>query len=392
MNPDVRALFPGARRRVYLDVAAKGLVPVTVRDHVEAYLDDQVEGRADKAELRRQVEATRDAVAELVGAASKEIAVTKNVSEAINLFAASLPWCAGDNVVICPALEHPNNIYPWYNVARRHDVEIRSVPCVDGVLPVEAMAEAVDDGTRVVTFSSVTSVPGLAADVTPLVEAARRVGALTMVDAAQSVGALHTDVRALDVDAMAMTAQKCLLSLFGRGFLYVRGTVADGLVPGHLARFGVELDAPETAYSDGPLRYRTGALRFDLGNYNYLGVSATGVSLALLLRLGSEHVEAHVRRLARRLADGLVSQEVPVVGGDVPEQLAHIVTAGTFSPGMAGGRAEPDEMESLHRVLTEREIAHSVRNGMLRLSVGVYNDDDDVDEVLDAVRRWRRSA
>ena len=345
----------------------------------------------DKAELRRQVEKTRDAVARLIGADPEEIAVTKNVSEAINLFAASLPWGAGDNVVICPPLEHPNNIYPWYNVARRHDVEIRSVPCVDSVLPVNAMAEAVDGRTRVVTFSSITSVPGLAAEAAPLVEAARRVGALTVVDAAQSVGAVDTDVRTLDVDAMAMTAQKCLLSMFGCGFLYVRRTVADGLVPGHLARFGVDLDAPETAYSDGPLRYRTGALRFDLGNYNYLGVSATGVSVALLLRLGPGHVEAHVRRLARRLADGLVGHEVPVIGAAVPERLAHIVTAGNFSPGMAGAEAEQDEMESLHRVLAERDIAHSMRNGMLRLSVGVYNDEEDVDEVLDAVGRWRRS-
>lgn len=382
MNADVRALFPGARRRVYLDVAAKGLVPTTVREHVHAYLDAQVDGTMDKGRLRRTVEETRGRIATLLGAADDEIAVTKNVSEGVNLFAASLPWKAGDNVVICPDLEHPNNIYPWYNLRRRLGIEVRAVPTADGELPVGGMIDAMDERTRVVTFSTVTSVPGLLGQTGPLVDAAHDVGALTVVDAAQSVGALDTDVRALGFDAVAMTAQKCLLSFFGQGFLYVRRAVAEELLPVHLARYGVDLDAPETAHSDGPLRYRSGALRFDLGNYNYLGVSAVGRSLDVIEEVGTEVIEAHVRELAGRLAEVLVAEGLPVIGDPRGPARAHIVTVGS------AGRIR--ELADLHRFLEERGIVHSLRDGMLRFSVGLYNDDSDVERVRDGVRRWRR--
>lgn len=395
MNPDLRALFPGAGRRVYLDVAAKGLVPTTVRARLQAYLDDQVDGTVDKGRLRQTVERTRARIAALVGADADEVAVTKNVSEGVNLFAASLPWAAGDNVVICPDLEHPNNIYPWYNLRRRLGVEIRAVPADGGELPVRGMIDAVDERTRVVTFSTVSSVPGLLAETGPIVTAAHDGGALILVDAAQSVGALDTDVHALGFDAVAMTAQKCLHSFFGCGFLYVRRAVADGLLPIHLARYGVDLDAPETAHSDGPLRYRPGALRFDLGNYNYLGVSAVGGSLDLIEEVGTEVIEAHVRELAGRLAEGLLAEGLPVIGEPRGPSRAHVVTVGTFTGGAGEAAADPTgadgpDLVDLHRFLGERGIVHSLRNGTLRFSVGLYNDESDVDRVLDEVRRWRR--
>ena len=393
MIPSVRDLFPGARHRTYLDVAAKGLVPTTVRDHVHAYLDDQVSGTTDKARLRERVEEARSRLARIVGAGVEEVAITKNVSEGINLVAASLPWESGDNVVVCPGVEHPNNVYPWYNLHSRLGVEIRRIPSLDGAVPVPAMTAAMDGRTRVVTFPSVSSVPGFLTDTSPLVEAARSTGALTVVDGAQSVGAIDTDVRAMGFDVMATTAQKCLLSFFGTGFLYVRREVAEKLSPVHLARFGVELDAPESEHGEGPLRYRPGALRFELGNHNYLGASAACVSLELIEDVGVAVVEKHVRHLATRLAEGLLELGLPVAGGAPGPHLAHIVTVGGVPGAETAGTSLADSaLSSLHRTLKRRDIVHSRRRGTLRFSVGLYNDASDVDEVLAAVRAWRSEA
>jgi len=184
MNRDVRSLFPGTSEKIYLDIAAKGLVPTTVRDTVRDYMDDQVAGTVDKDLLRRQVDETRATLAGLIGAEADEVAITKNVSEGLNLFVASLPWEEGDNVVVCPELEHPNNIYLWYNLRRRYGVEVRSVPPEDGSMPVGAMAAAVDDRTRVVTFPTISFAPGFITDTEPLVRAARARGALTLADGA----------------------------------------------------------------------------------------------------------------------------------------------------------------------------------------------------------------
>ena len=131
-------------------------------------------------QLRDQVDETRAAFARLIGAQPDEIAITKNVSEGLNLFAASLPWEAGDNVVVCPGLEHPNNIFLWYNLERIHGIEVRALVPEGGQMPTQAMADAMDERTRVVTFPTVSFAPGFITDVRALVEAAKRVGALTL--------------------------------------------------------------------------------------------------------------------------------------------------------------------------------------------------------------------
>ena len=391
MTPELRALFPGATQRTYLNVAAKGLIPTPVRDVVRDYLDQGVAGTTDKDLLRQQVDETRATFAAMIGADSDEVAITKNVSEGLNLFVASLRWEAGDNVVVCPEVEHPNNIYLWYNLERRYGVEVRAVPPVEGRVPVEGMIAAMDERTRVVTFPTISFAPGFRTDVAPIVAAARSVGALTLADGAQSIGAEVTDVHALGFDALAVATQKCLMSLYGFGFLYVRREVADELVPIHVARYGVDLDAHETAYSEGPLRYLPGARRFDLGNYNYLGMLATRAALGVIGEVGVDAIEPHVRGLAARLAEGLLERGLPVVGGEPGPHLAHIVSSGR----LGGGRhytADDPEVNELHRHLVDANIVFSLRSGVLRFSFGAYNDESDVEAVLAGVDSWREAS
>ena len=388
MNEHIRSLFPGASERTYLNIAAKGLIPATVRDAVQAYLGAQVSGTSNKDVLREGVDETRAMVASLIGADADEVAITKNVSEGLNLFAASLEWRVGDNVVICPELEHPNNIYLWFNLARRYGVEVRSIDPVDGMMPIDAMVAAIDERTRIVTFPTISFAPGFITDIERLVRAARAVGAWTLADGAQSIGSLVTDVRTLGIDALAVATQKCMLSLYGFGFLYVRREVAEQLVPIHVARYGITLDAHETAYSEGPLEYAPGARRFDLGNYNYLGMTATRVALELVTEVGVGAIEAHVRGLAAKLADGLIDMGMPVVGGRPGAHLAHIVSSGHLGSGRHYSADDP-EVNALHRHLVEAGIVFSLRSGVLRFSFGLYNDASDVEHVLSSVRAWK---
>lgn len=390
MNPAIRTLFPGASRQAYFDISARTLIPKPVRSAVADHLRMRMLRGGDKDAMRAVVERTRSAFAALIGARDDEIAITKNVSEGLNLFGASLPWKAGDNVVLCPVLEHPNNIYLWHNLARLRGIEVRSVAPVDGHISVATMGEAMDERTRLVTVPSISFAPGFITAVKGIAAAARRVGALTLVDAAQSVGALHTDVRELGIDALAVATQKCLLAEYGFGFLYVRRKVADALVPVHLARFGVELDAHETAYTED-LRYRPGALRFDVGNYNYLGAAAAGAGLALLDAWTVERVEAHIRRLAARLAHELLDLGLHVIGGTPGPHLAHIVCVGHGVGGRHYG-AGSEAMRSLHDHLAASGIRLAIRSGTLRFSVGVYNNAYDIERVVEAAREWRDMA
>ena len=386
MNAEVRALFPGVSEQPYFDISANSLMAAPVREAIERHLGGRTSGRGDKTEMVATVDRARSSFASLIGAAPDEVAITKNVSDGLNLFGASLPWRAGDNVVLCPALEHPNNIYLWYSLARTHGIEVRSVAPEDGHVPVGPTAAAMDERTRLVTLPTITFAPGFVTDVAAISAAARKVGALTLVDAAQSIGAQHTAVDELGVDALAVATQKALLSVYGFGFLYVRREVAETMTPVHVARFGIELDAHETAYSDDELRFRPGALRFDVGNYNYLGAAATDAALDLLSAWGVARVEAHVRGLAANLSDRLRDLGLPVVGRPGPH-MAHIVSVGESG----GGRhytADDPAMNSLYDHLTATGIRLAIRTGMLRFSLGVYNDQTDIDHVVEATREW----
>ncbi|MEC9015481.1 MAG: aminotransferase class V-fold PLP-dependent enzyme [Gemmatimonadota bacterium] len=388
MNSQVRALFPGASGQVYLDVSARGLMPEPVSAAVDQHIHTRMHYGGDKDELRAEVERARHAFADLVNSSVNEIAITKNVSEGLNLFAASLPWEAGDNVLVCPELEHPNNIYLWFNLARSKGIEVRTIPADEGRMPVAAMGDALDERTRVVTMPSISFAPGFLTDVKSLALAAKQVGALTLVDAAQSIGAIDTDVRDLGIDALAVATQKCLFSLYGFGFLYVRREVAESLVPIHVARYGIDLgDAHETAFTEDELKYQPGALRFDLGNYNYLGATAAATALDLLAGWGMKNVEAHVCGLASELATGLLELGLPVAGGSPGSHLAHIVSVGESG----GGRhysADDPAMNSLYDHLVAAGIKLSIRSGVLRLSIGVYNQSVDIEHVIKAARSW----
>ena len=388
MNSEVRGLFPGASRQIYLDVSARGLMPEPVSAAVDRHIHTRMHYGGDKDELRAEVERARHAFAGLINSSVNEIAITKNVSEGLNLFAASLPWEAGDNVLVCPELEHPNNIYLWFNLARLKGIEVRTIPADEGRMPVAAMGNALDERTRVVTMPSISFAPGFLTDVKSLALAAKQVGALTLVDAAQSIGAIDTNVRDLGIDALAVATQKCLLSLYGFGFLYVRRKVAESLVPIHVARYGIDLgEAHETAFAEDELKYQPGALRFDLGNYNYLGATAAVAALDLLAGWGMKNVEAHICGLASELATGLLELGLPVAGGSPGSHLAHIVSVGESG----GGRhysADDHAMNSLYAHFVAAGIKLSIRSGVLRLSIGVYNQSADIEHVIAAARTW----
>ena len=386
---DARQLFPGTREQVYLDVSLNGLMPTPSRDAAMAHLEKRVMGRAVKAELHAQAERVRGHVAALIGADPEEVAITKNVSEGLNLFASSLQWEAGDNVVFCPELEHPNNVFLWYNLRETKGVEIREVSPEEGHIPVGRMVEAMDVRTRLATVSHVTFSPGFITDVGALTREARTRGVLTLVDSAQSAGSLQTDVRALDVDAVALGTQKSLMAFYGLGFLYIRKSLADSMNPVHVARYGIDLgpDAHETAIGEGELNFKTGALRFELSNYNYIGLAAVEASLELIRSIGVDRIEPHVRGLAARLVSGFLEMGLPVAGGEPGPHLAHIVAVGESG----GGRhysADDPAMNQLHQHLTDNGVHLSIRRGVLRMSVGLYNNEEDIDRVLALSRDW----
>jgi cysteine desulfurase / selenocysteine lyase len=385
----VRADFPATGLWTYADVSARCILSRTARAAMDAHLDDRMDNGGDKARMFALVETVRGKFARLVNADADEVAMTKNISEGLNIVASGLPWVAGDNVVLCRDLEHPNNVYPWLNLAAR-GVQVKNVLPREGHIPIDQVVAQIDERTRVVTVSSVTFAPGFRTDVARLGRICRERDILLLVDAAQSIGLVKTDVQADAIDGLAVSTQKGLLGLYGMGLLYLRREWAERMVPAYLARFGVDLgDAHEAALGRDVLRLMPAARRFDLGNYNFLACAALNASLDLQAVLGSERIERHVTALAHALAQGFIDVGLPVCGGAPGPHIANIVTVGRLGDGGHDGVEDP-RMNALARHLEINRVKFSLRRGLLRFSFHVYNDHADVQRILALAREFQQ--
>lgn len=381
-----RAHFPALERWTYLDVAGRGIVSREARAALDAHLDERMMNGGDKQKFFDLIEGTRSRFAQLINAEPDEIAFAKNISEGLNMVATAFDWKRGDNVVLCPELEHPNNIYPWLNM-QRYGLEVRMVRPRDGHIPVDELISRMDGGTRVATVSTVTFAPGFRTDVDQLGRACRERGILLLVDAAQSAGVLHTDVAQSNIDALAVSTQKGLLGLYGMGFLYCRHEWAERMKPAYLARFGVDLgDAHEATMGDYSFKFAPAARRFDLGNYNFAACAAVNMSMQQLQSWSTPAIERHVTTLGHALAQGFLELGLPVSGGAPGPHLAHIVTMGELSADHYGTGNE--RYNRLYEHLTANRVKLSIRRGMLRFSLHVYNNMDDVVRVLDLTRQF----
>ncbi|OGA41639.1 MAG: hypothetical protein A3G24_15865 [Betaproteobacteria bacterium RIFCSPLOWO2_12_FULL_62_13] len=381
-----RAHFPALGRWTYMDVAGRGVLSREARAALDAHLDERMMNGGDKLKFFELVEGTRRRFAELVNAEADEITLTKNISEGLNMAATAFNWRRGDNVVLCPELEHPNNVYPWLNM-QRYGLEARIVKPRDGHIPVDEIIARMDGGTRVATVSTVTFAPGFRTDVDSLGRACRERGVLLLVDAAQSVGVLHTDVKQSNIDALAVSTSKGLLGLYGMGFLYCRREWAHRMNPAYLARFGVDLgDAHEATMGDYSYKLAPAARRFDLGNYNFAACAAVDTSMQQLLAWGTANIERRVAGLTHALAQGFLDLGLPVCGGAPGPHLANIVTVGEMSADHYGTGDE--RFNRLYEHLTANRVKLSIRRGTLRFSFHVYNNMDDVARVLDLTKEF----
>jgi selenocysteine lyase/cysteine desulfurase len=389
MFSGVRQNYPATSNWTYVDVAARGILSSGTREAIDAYLDHRMAEGGDKAWMFKQVEKARAGFAALIGAEPDEIALTKNVSEGINTIAAAMPWREGDNVVFCETLEHPANVFPWYNLARLKGVKIKSVAPVNGRIPLERVFEAIDERTRLVAVGSVSFSPGFRFPIEALSDYCRPRGVLVLVDAAQSIGVLHTDVKSLGIDALAASTQKGLLALYGLGFLYVRRQLAQSLNPVYLSRAGVRLETEHEAALGGASQYELApcARRFDVGNYNFIGAVAVEHSMRELAAVGTIAIESHVCALAAKLAAGLAELGLPVFGGAESVERAHIVALGDHLSDQHDATSDT-QMLMLHEHFEAARVRHTIRRGMLRLSLHYYNDSDDISRIIAAARKW----
>ncbi|MEY4357963.1 MAG: cysteine desulfurase, SufS subfamily [Pseudomonadota bacterium] len=394
----VRADFPilattvRGKRLAFLDTAASSQRPQAVIDAMAHY------ERTSHANVHRGVyelsqkatdafEGARERIRRFLNAASvREIVFTRGTTESINLVAQS--WGRrlgpGDEILIT-WMEHHANIVPWQMLCERTGAMLRVTPIdLRGELDVAAFEALLSPRTKLVAFTQISNSLGTVLPVERLLAAAKRVGALTLIDGAQAVAHQRIDVRALDCDFYVFSSHK-LYGPTGLGVLYAREAVLADMPPwqggGDMIR---TVTFSGSTWTELPHR-------FEAGTPHISGAVGLATAIDYLESLGIDAVHAHEQRLLARATQAL--RAVP--GLRIVGEAAH-------KAGVISFVLEDVHPHDLGTILDAEGVA--VRTGhhcampvmdffdvpaTARASFGCYSDDADIDQLVTALGHAR---
>jgi selenocysteine lyase/cysteine desulfurase len=362
----LRASIPVAERCTYLNTGSTGPSP---RPVVEAVTDFERRFRFELPCRRNPYRVAEDAkdsaratVADHLGAAPGEIALTRSTTEGIANVAAAIDWEPGD-VVVRTDLEHSAGRLPWARLADTHGVDVRVLETENGRLDLDRLADAVADA-RLLCLSSLTWNYGTRMRVAEAVGIAHDAGARVLVDAVQAPGQLPVDVGSWGADFVAGSGHKWLLGPWGAGFLYVDADAVESLEPVRIGGAGT-VDAEDAAYELAP-----DATRFELGTTAIAPYVGLERAIETMESVGLDAIESRIADLAARLADGLGDL---YIGPTPPE--SGLISFEADEPETAVDRLADDGIRI-------RSLPHPK---VCRASVHAFNTADEVDALLDAL-------
>ncbi|MCW2668012.1 MAG: cysteine desulfurase [Frankiales bacterium] len=335
----VRADFPvlsrevNGRPLVYLDNASSSHKPRQVLDAERAFVEQHYSNvhrgvHTLSQEATDAYEAARSTVAAFIGAPdAREVVFTKNVTEAINLVAYSLGNAAagsrfhlgaGDEIVVTE-MEHHSNLVPWQMLCERTGATLKWFPLTDdGRL--ELRDDVITERTKLVAFAHQSNLLGTVNPVEELVRRARAVGALVLVDAAQSVPHMPVSVAELGVDFLCFTGHK-LLGPSGVGVLWGRRELLDAMPPFMGGGSMIEVVAM------GGSTYAPAPERFEAGTPVISQAVALAAACDYLSRVGLDRIARHELALTARLLEGLRTVDgVRIIGPDTTQMRGAAVS------------------------------------------------------------------
>jgi len=309
----IRADFPILKRRiggrplVYLDSAATSQKPKQVIDAIRRYYTEY-NANVHRGLHRLSEQATvafeqsRDKFAQFIGTkTSKEIVFVRNTTEALNLVIFS--WGrtnlrAGDHVLLTES-EHHSNIVPWQMLSKEKGIKLDYLRIDDdGILNWDSFNELIKEGPKALSLAHVSNALGTINPVKQMAREAHKVGAIVVVDAAQSVPHMPVNVADLECDFMAVSGHK-MLAPTGIGVLYGRYDLLDHMEPvmggGEMIR---EVHLQDARWNDLPWK-------FEAGTPNIEGAIGLGVAVDYLSRLGMENVRRHEKDITKYALDQL---------------------------------------------------------------------------------------
>ncbi len=383
------------RPLVYLDNAATSQKPKAVIDtlvdaytHYNANIHRGVHHLSQIATQRH--EDARQHVAKFLGArSSKEIVFTKGTTDAINMLAFSFGEAMvheGDEIVVSQ-MEHHSNIVPWQMLCERKKARLRVIPLQDSLSLDRGQINAIlNEKTRIVSVAQVSNVLGIINPVEEIIRLAHEKNIPVCIDGAQSAPHRKVDVQALDCDFFVCSAHK-MYGPTGLGVLYGKEKWLDLLPPAEGGGEMIEhVRFEHTTYNELPYK-------FEAGTPDFIGSVAFSAALDYMEKIGMDAIAEHERELCRYAEEQLLSlPEVRVYAAG--QEKAGVVSFNVYN---GDKPVHPFDVGTLldrqgvavrtgHHC-AEPLIDHLGVPGTVRASFGLYNDKEDIDRMMEALKK-----
>jgi L-cysteine/cystine lyase len=374
----IRTLLPATGAGIYLNAGTAGPMPAETQLAMDELAARELAiGRASPEgfdEVQQRWAELRASIAAVIVADPDDVAMTHSTTDGMNLAVNALPWREGDRVVTTRH-EHPGGLGPLLALRERLGIEVELVDIGDGEdaeRTVEAFRTALERPARAIVASHVLWTTGAVLPIARLGALARDAGAATIIDGAQSAGAIPIDIESLNVDAYAIPGQKWLLGPEGMGALWARRAWADGVVPASAGFISYE--------TFDPIRpvLRPGARRFEFGFFHRPSVVGFARSCGWLsMYIGLPWAHERAARLAAAGADRLA-------GIDGVSLVTPRHAMGTLVTFRIGGWTAADAVRELG-ARTFAIIRDLPAIDAIRMSVGFWNTEEELERFAQGV-------
>ncbi|MBQ9339055.1 MAG: SufS family cysteine desulfurase [Paludibacteraceae bacterium] len=391
---------------VYLDNAATTQKPQVVIDaisyaysHFNANIHRGVHHLSQVATAEH--EHARQLTANFIGAGSaKEIVFSKGTTDSINMLAWSLgEWKyngqyvlkEGEEIIVS-RVEHHSNIVPWQMLCERRGLKLKVIPLNDDLtLDIEAFKKLLSNRTRVVSIAHVSNVLGIINPIEEIIKLSHQAGALVCVDAAQSAPHLPIDVGALDCDFLVFSAHK-IYGPTGLGVLYGKESLLSNIPPAEGGGEMIEhVSFEKTTYNTLPYK-------FEAGTPDFIGSYAFGKAIEYIQKTGLENIHRYETDLVGKLEESLLEAKlgsctIKIYGQG--QKKAGVISFNLFDSN--NRLVHPYDIGTLLdqqgvAVRTGHHCAEPLINtlgvpGTIRASLALYNDENDVNQMIKALEK-----
>jgi cysteine desulfurase/selenocysteine lyase len=364
--------FIGLETNVHLAAGGESPMLKSHQDAIQQFMQDKSRGELARKLEADKVDQARAKCARLFSIPDKDITFLSSASEGINNVAYGLEWKAGDNVVIAD-VEFPSGVLPWTQL-QRFGVEVRIVRNRNWFIHEEDIASQIDQRTRVVAISQVSMFTGQRMNLRSLSTLVRSSNALLLLDATHAAGVIPVDASLADI--MVSSCYKWMLGVHGAAVFYVNRERLPDFKPPFL---GWNSPSKHGGW-ESPLDFQLQATahQFQPGNAGFISVYILDNALDHLLDVGIEKIEAHALSLS-----GAILEAVASLGFEMMTPKEDMHRAGNVCFMTENLEPIKDELER-QQILIWGAYAGF---GRLRISTHLYNDSQDVERCISALRQ-----